>query len=74
MFDTASGSDHTHADHLMRNETKAVHAASGYMAKRRREDCEGRDVFCGITYRRVKGRKELAPEQKTHNKVVGPFA
>lgn len=73
VFDTASSSDHTHADHLMRHETKAVYADSGYMARERREALEARNVFCGITYRRVKGQKSLTPAQQAHNRMVAPI-
>jgi IS5 family transposase len=70
VFDTASSSDHGHADHLMKEETKAVYADSGYMAKKRKEELEARGVFCGIAYRRVKGEKELTPQQKAHNRLI----
>lgn len=70
VFDTASSSDHDHADTLMQAETKEVYADSGYMSKRRREWLESRGVFCGIAYRRVKAQKELTAEQKAHNRLV----
>lgn len=70
VFDTACSSDHDHADHLMEKETKAVYADSGYMSKERRHRLEQRGVFCGIAYRRVKGQKELTPEQKAHNRLI----
>jgi transposase, IS5 family len=70
VFDTASSSDHDHADHLMKDETKAVYADSGYMSKKRKEGLEARNVFCGIAYRRVRGQKELTAEQKAHNRVI----
>jgi transposase, IS5 family len=70
VFDRASSSDHDHADDLMKAETKAVYADSGYMSKKRKADLEARGVFCGIAYRRVKGQKELTGEQKAHNRVI----
>jgi transposase, IS5 family len=70
VFDTASSSDHDHADHLMKDETKAVYADSGYMSKKRKEELEARNVFCGIAHRRVKGQKELTPRQKAHNRLI----
>ena len=70
IFDTASSSDHDHADELMADETKAVYADSGYMSKKRKEDLEARGVFCGIAYRRVEGQKELTPQQKAHNRLI----
>lgn len=70
VFDTASSSDHDHADHLMKNETKAVYADSGYMCKKRKEALEARSVFCGIAYRRFRGQKELTSEQKAHNRLI----
>jgi transposase, IS5 family len=70
VFDTASSSDHDHADDLMQDETHAVYADSGYMSKKRKEALEARKVFCGIAYRRVRGQKELTPEQKAHNRRI----
>jgi IS5 family transposase len=70
VFDRASSSDHDHADDLIRGETKAVYGDSGYMSKKRKEDLEARNVFCGIAYRRVKGQKELTAEQKAHNRLI----
>jgi IS5 family transposase len=70
VFDTASSSDHDHADHLMKDETEAVYADSGYMSKKRKEALEARNVFCGIAYRRVRGQKELTTEQKAHNRLI----
>jgi IS5 family transposase len=70
VFDTAASSDHDHADDLMKDETRDVYADSGYMAKKRKEDLEARGVFCGIAYRRVRGQKELTPEQKAHNRLI----
>ncbi len=70
VFDTAKSSDHDHADDLMKGESKAVYADSGYMSKKRKEDLEARNVFCGIAYRRVRGQKELTPEQVAHNRLI----
>ncbi len=70
VYDTASSSDHAHADHLLRNEKQAAYADSGYMSAERKAQLEARGVFYGIVYRRVKGQKELTPEQKAHNRAV----
>jgi IS5 family transposase len=73
VYDTASSSDHTHADQLMAQETKAVYADSAYRSAKRAEALRARGVFCGIAYQRVKGQKELRPEQKAHNRHVAPI-
>jgi IS5 family transposase len=73
VFDTASSSDHDHADHLMKDETKAVYADSGYMSKKRKAELEARGVFCGIIHRRVKGQAELTAEQQAHNRLCAPI-
>lgn len=70
VFDTASSSDHDHADELIKAETKEVYADSGYMSKKRQEEIEARGAFCGIAYRRVKGQKELTAQQKAHNRLI----
>jgi len=70
VFDTASSSDHDHADHVLRNERKEAYGDSGYMAKKRTEDLEARGVFAGLAYRRVRGQKELTEEQKAHHRLV----
>jgi len=70
VFDSASSSDHDHADHLLREETREAYGDSGYMSAQRKAALEARGVFCGIAYRRVKGQKELTAEQKAHNRFV----
>ena len=72
VFDTAKVSDHTHADQLMANESAggAVYADSGYMSKDRTGPLEGRGVQACIAVHRVRGQKELTPQQKTHNHAV----
>lgn len=70
IFDTAKVNDSAHGDALMAQETTAVYADSGYMSGPRKEVLEKRGVFVGIAWRRVKGQKELRPEQVQHNKLV----
>ena len=70
VFDTASSSDHAHADHLIKDETKEVYGDSGFRSKDRVEALESRGVFAGICHRRVRGQKELTEEQKAHNRLV----
>ena len=70
VFDTASSSDHDHADHLLRNETEKAYADSGFRSKARVEALESRGVFAGLCHRRVRGQKELTEEQKAHNRLI----
>ncbi len=68
--DAASESEHTHFDHLARHETRKVYADSGCRSKERVEKLEARGVFAGLCHRRVRGQKELTPQQKAFNRVV----
>ena len=69
-FDTARTHDSVHIDDLIENETGSVFADSAYMDKERKARLEKKGIFCGIIYRRVRGQKELTPEQKRHNRLV----
>jgi IS5 family transposase len=70
VYDTAAESEHTHFDHLARNETAKVYADSGCRSKERVEKLRARGVFAGLCHRRVKGQKELTAEQKAFNRLV----
>ena len=73
VYDTASVSEHAHFDHLARNETRAVFADSGCRSKDRIERLRNRGVVAGLCHRRVRGQKELTPEQKRHNRLIAPI-
>lgn len=70
VYDTAAESEHTHFDHLARNETQKIYADSGCRSTKRVEELEGRGVFAGICHRRVKGQKELTAAQKAFNRMI----
>jgi transposase, IS5 family len=72
VYDTASVSDHTHADQLMDGEPSGgkVYADSGYMSQDRTQRLEARGVEAKISVHRVRGQKELTAEQKAHNHAV----
>jgi transposase, IS5 family len=70
VYDTASVSEHTHFDTLAGPEQTAVYADSGCRSKDRVEKLEKRGVFPGICHRRVRGQKELTPEQKAFNRMI----
>lgn len=69
-FDTARVHDSKHIDDLSENEQYSVFADSAYMSRHRKHALKIRNVFCGIITRRVRGQKELTPEQKSHNRLV----
>ena len=73
VYDAANVSEHEHFDHLARNETNAVFADSGCRSKDRVEKLRKRGVVAGICHRRVRGQKELTPEQKRFNRLVAPI-
>ena len=73
VYDAANVSEHEHFDHLARNEKKAVFADSGCRSKDRVEQLRNRGVVAGICHRRVRGQKELTPEQKRFNRLVAPI-
>lgn len=70
VYDTAAESEHTHFDHLARNEHQKVYADSGCRSKQRVEELESRGVFAGLCHRRVRGQKELTAAQKAFNRMV----
>ena len=69
-FDTAKVHDSKHIDDLTEDEKNCVFADSAYMSSERKKSLEDKGVFCGIIQRRVRGQKELTPEQKWHNRLV----
>src|SRR5580692_8247662 len=73
VYDTASVSEHAHFDHLARNETKAVFADSGCRSKDRVERLRKRGVIAGFCHGRVKGQKELTPQQGRLNRLIAPI-
>lgn len=73
IYDAANVSEHEHFDHLARNETKAVFADSGCRSKDRVEKLRKRGVIAGICHRRVRGQKELTPEQRRLNRLIAPI-
>jgi IS5 family transposase len=73
VFDTASVSEHQHFDHLARNETKVVYADSGCRSRERIERLQKRGVTAAFCHRRVRGQKELTPEQRCVNRMIAPI-
>jgi IS5 family transposase len=73
VYDTASVSEHEHFDHLARNEHKALFADSGCRSRDRVERLRQRGVVAGICHRRVRGQKELTPQQKRLNRLIAPI-
>ncbi|MDQ3315613.1 MAG: IS5 family transposase [Verrucomicrobiota bacterium] len=73
VYDTARVSEHEHFDHLARHEHKAVFADSGCRSKDRVQRLRARGVVAGICHRRVRGQKELRPEQKRLNRLIAPI-
>ena len=73
IYDTASVSEHTHFDHLAAREQKAVFADSGCRSRERVERLRKRGVVAGLCHRRVRGQKELTPEQKRMNRLIAPI-
>ena len=72
-FDTAKVHDSQHIDDLTEDEQHSVFADSAYMNSKRKKRLEDNGIFCGIIQRRVRGQKELTPEQKWHNRLVAGF-
>jgi transposase, IS5 family len=72
-YDTASVSEHAHFDDLAAKETKAVFADSGCRSKDRVERLRKRGVVAGFCHGRVKGQKELTPQQKRLNRLIAPI-
>lgn len=72
VFDTASVSEHAHFDQLARNEKEVVFADSGCRSKKRVEEMRAKGVTPALCHRRVRGQKELTPEQKRLNRLIAP--
>ena len=72
VLDTASVSEHEHFDHLARNEPAVVFADSGCRSKKRVEEMRAKGVTPALCHRRVRGQKELTPEQKRLNRLIAP--
>ena len=70
VYDTAKESEHTHFDHLARNEAQKVYADSACRSKERVERMQQRGLFAGLCHRRVKGQKELSATQKAFNRMI----
>lgn len=73
VYDTARVSEHEHFDHLARDETKAVFADSGCRSADRVEKLRTRGGVAGLCHRRVRGQKELTPQQKRLNRLLAPI-
>lgn len=73
VYDTASVSEHEHFDHLAADEKKAVFADSGCRSRERVRKLRERGVVAGLCHRRVRGQKELTPQQKRLNRLVAPI-
>jgi IS5 family transposase len=73
IYDAANVSEHEHFDHLARNETKAVFADSGCRSKDRVEKLRKRGVVAGLCHRRVRGQKDLTPQQRRLNRLIAPI-
>lgn len=72
VFDTASVSEHTHFDALAANEREVVFADSGCRSKKRVEEMRAKGVTPALCHRRVRGQKELTPEQRRLNRLIAP--
>lgn len=73
VYDTASVSEHEHFDHLARNERKAVFADSGCRSAARIRALRQRGVTPFFCHRRVRGQRELRPEQRRLNRLIAPI-
>jgi transposase, IS5 family len=69
VFDSAKPHDSKHIDDLTARETRAVYADSAYGDKKRSARLADRRVMAMITSKRVRGQKELTPEQRRMNKA-----
>jgi IS5 family transposase len=72
IFDTARVSEHEHFDRLARDEKKVVYADSGCRSRARMERFRARGVTAAMCHRRVRGQKELTPQQKRLNRLIAP--
>jgi transposase, IS5 family len=73
VYDSAAVSEHEHFDHLARNEQHAVFADSGCRSKERSKRLRARGVLPCFCHRRVRGQKELRPEQRRLNRLIAPI-
>jgi transposase, IS5 family len=73
VYDTAVVSEYEHFDHLIRNERQAVFADSGCRSAERVKRLRQAGVVAGMCHRRVRGQKELSPEQKRLNRLIAPI-
>jgi IS5 family transposase len=69
IYDTAKVHDSRHIDQLTETEPRAVYADSAYRDKERTERLKTKGVMAMITSKRVRGQKELTPEQRAMNKA-----
>lgn len=72
VYDTAAVSEHTHFDHLARDEHKAVFADSGCRSRDRVQKLRERGVVAALCHRRVRGQKELTAGQRRLNRLIAP--
>ena len=54
---------------LTADEKHSVWTDSAYVSSKRKKRLNDKGIFCGIIQRRVRGQKELTPEQKRHNRL-----
>ena len=73
VYDSANVSEHTHFDHLARNQRHAVFADAGCRSKQRIERMEARGVRAFFCHGRVKGQKTLSPGQVQLNRLIAPI-
>jgi IS5 family transposase len=73
VYDTARVSEHAHVDHLARNEQRAVFADSGCRSQARSQALRERGVVPGFCHRRVRGQRELTPQQRRMNRLIAPI-
>jgi IS5 family transposase len=73
VYDTAVVSEYEHFDHLIRNEKQAVFADSGCRSVERVKRLRQAGVVAGMCHRRVRGQKELSPQQKRLNRLIAPI-
>src|SRR5205814_5390225 len=71
-YDSANVSEHTHFDHLARNEHKVVYADSGCRSKARVAALKARGVVAAFCHRRVRGQAALTAEQRRFNRLIAP--
>ena len=73
VYDSARVSVHEHFDHLARDEHKVVFADSGCRSRDRVRRLRERGVLAGLCHRRVRGQRELTPEQRRMNRLIAPI-